>query len=162
MALPQISSEHRQALARILRSVTADLLATQLQLRQLHWNVQGPNFITLHELFDTLSNAAKDAADEVAERALALGFPVVAEPASIASGQSLAKLPEGFLTDRRALSAALEIVSALTAAMRGHLPAAADADPVTEDLLIGTLAGFEKHQWMLRALAAEHPESPRA
>ncbi|HWC59865.1 MAG TPA: DNA starvation/stationary phase protection protein Dps, partial [Verrucomicrobiae bacterium] len=51
----------------------ADVIDLQLQLKQAHWNVKGPNFIGLHELFDKIAESVEDYVDMVAERIVQLG-----------------------------------------------------------------------------------------
>src|SRR5580704_19161390 len=51
-------------------AATIDLHA---QVKQAHWNVRGPSFIAIHELFDKVSVAVEDFSDQVAERAGGLG-----------------------------------------------------------------------------------------
>ena len=43
------------------------------QMKQAHWNVRGPGFIAIHELFDRVSTAVEDYSDKLAERAAGLG-----------------------------------------------------------------------------------------
>src|SRR5450755_4025850 len=68
-----IPAEKRTALAQLLNERLADLIDLQLQAKQAHWNVKGPTFISLHELFDTVSEEAEEFVDTVAERIVALG-----------------------------------------------------------------------------------------
>ena len=64
-----------------LRAATIDLLNARLadavdlssQMKQAHWNVKGPGFIALHELFDTVHAAVQIHVDDMAERITALG-----------------------------------------------------------------------------------------
>src|SRR5207237_10568946 len=51
----------------------ADAIDLQTQTKQAHWNVKGPNFIALHELFDKINEDVEDYVDEIAERAVQLG-----------------------------------------------------------------------------------------
>ena len=51
----------------------AELIDLQLQVKQAHWNVKGPSFIALHELFDSIYEVVTDFVDMVAERTVALG-----------------------------------------------------------------------------------------
>src|SRR5215510_14548141 len=51
----------------------ADAIDLQTQCKQAHWNVKGPNFIALHELFDKINEDVEDYVDMVAERAVQLG-----------------------------------------------------------------------------------------
>ena len=43
------------------------------QLKQAHWNVRGPSFIGVHELFDKVAGEAESYSDLIAERAAGLG-----------------------------------------------------------------------------------------
>jgi starvation-inducible DNA-binding protein len=43
------------------------------QLKQAHWNVRGPSFIGVHELFDKVAGEAESYSDAIAERAAGLG-----------------------------------------------------------------------------------------
>src|SRR3979411_3327079 len=51
----------------------ADAIDLQSQVKQAHWNVKGPNFIALHELFDKISDLCLEQIDEIAERVTSLG-----------------------------------------------------------------------------------------
>ena len=56
----------------LLNQHLADGLDLGLQAKQAHWNVKGPHFIALHELFDKVAEALEEFADEIAARAVAL------------------------------------------------------------------------------------------
>ena len=51
----------------------ADAIDLQMQMKQAHWNVKGPSFIALHELFDKVSEAVEGYVDTIAERIVQLG-----------------------------------------------------------------------------------------
>src|SRR5215471_18811937 len=51
----------------------ADIIDLQTQLKQAHWNVKGPHFIGLHELFDKIAEEVESYVDIIAERAVQLG-----------------------------------------------------------------------------------------
>src|SRR5437762_9230114 len=51
----------------------ADAIDLQTQCKFAHWNVKGPNFIALHELFDKINEDVEDYVDLIAERAVQLG-----------------------------------------------------------------------------------------
>ena len=52
----------------LLNARLADAIDLQSQTKQAHWNVKGPNFIALHQLFDRISEDAGENVDEIAER----------------------------------------------------------------------------------------------
>ena len=55
-----IPKEKRIALNALLNLRLADAIDLQMQLKQAHWNVKGPNFIGLHKLFDEVYQAVVD------------------------------------------------------------------------------------------------------
>ena len=63
----------RTKLVELLNSRLVSAIDLQTQAKQAHWNVKGPQFIALHELFDKVSESAENAVDEIAERAVQLG-----------------------------------------------------------------------------------------
>src|SRR6187551_3483705 len=63
----------RVAVAALLNASLADLLDLRLQAKQAHWNVKGPQFAALHELFDEVAAELDESADALAERAASLG-----------------------------------------------------------------------------------------
>lgn len=68
--LPQAS---REKLVDLLNLQLAHAIDMGLQAKQAHWNVRGPGFIALHELFDKVSAAVQEGIDLVAERCTQLG-----------------------------------------------------------------------------------------
>lgn len=67
-----IPVEQREKLIALLNQHLADTLELHSQIKQAHWNVKGPQFYQLHELFDDLAEEVEDHVDEIAERATAL------------------------------------------------------------------------------------------
>ena len=68
-----ISKERRTELNALLNLRLASAVDLQLQMKQAHWNVKGPSFIGLHELFDKVAEAVEDYVDQIAERIVQLG-----------------------------------------------------------------------------------------
>ena len=67
-----LSPATRQSAIEMLNELLADAIDLQLQAKQAHWNIKGPNFVGLHELFDRVAAQAGEYADLIAERAVAL------------------------------------------------------------------------------------------
>src|SRR5213592_4670897 len=63
----------RRAMIDLLNQELADVLDLGLQAKQAHWNVKGPHFIGLHELFDKVAEELEEFTDSIAERAVELG-----------------------------------------------------------------------------------------
>jgi len=62
----------RKEIVVLLNQQLADVLDLGLQIKQAHWNVKGPHFIGLHELFDKVADELQEFTDEIAERAVQL------------------------------------------------------------------------------------------
>ena len=68
--LPQ---KTRAKVTAVLADRLADATDLMLQTKQAHWNVKGPSFIALHELFDKINDASEEWVDMIAERIVQLG-----------------------------------------------------------------------------------------
>src|SRR5260370_2235370 len=82
------------------------------QAKQAHWNVKGPNFIALHELFDKVAEAAEEFTDLLAERATALGGIAEGRLQVVAGHSTLPPYPNEIVAEREhvdVLSTALAV-----------------------------------------------------
>ena len=68
-----ISLQRRTELNTLMNQRLADAVDLQMQMKQAHWNVKGPSFIGLHELFDKVDEAVESYVDMIAERIVQLG-----------------------------------------------------------------------------------------
>src|SRR6476660_10617022 len=68
-----LPKEARVALIGILNQRLADIIDLQTQIKQAHWNVKGPHFVGLHELFDKIAEDVESYVDMIAERVVQLG-----------------------------------------------------------------------------------------
>ena len=66
-------NEQQARLNEILNRRLADAIDLQLQSRQAYWNVKGPHFMALRELFDKVAQGVEEYADRIAERIVQLG-----------------------------------------------------------------------------------------
>src|SRR3954467_9194113 len=97
----------RVKVVELLNARLADAIDLQTQTKQAHWNVKGPAFIALHELFDKVNEDAEDYVDEIAERAVQLGGVAEGTARVVAKRSSLAEYPVAAVDGRdhvRALS----------------------------------------------------------
>src|ERR1700741_1466891 len=68
-----ISQNKRFELNALMNQRLADAVDLQMQIKQAHWNVKGPHFIGLHELFDQIAESMESYVDLIAERIVQLG-----------------------------------------------------------------------------------------
>src|SRR6476619_856831 len=94
----------------LLNERLADCIDLQTQTKQAHWNVKGPTFIALHELFDKINEEVEDYMDDIAERAVQLGGVAEGTARMAAKRSSLVEYPANTVDGRShvdALSSAL-------------------------------------------------------
>src|SRR5213078_5420312 len=78
----------------------ADAIDLQTQCKFALWNVKGPNFIALHELFDKVNEDVEDYVDDIAERAVQLGGVAEGTARSVARRSALAEYPANAVDGR--------------------------------------------------------------
>ena len=74
----------RREMATLLNARLADAIDLSTQMKQAHWNVKGPSFIALHELFDTLHGEVLAHVDNLAERVVNVGGTALGTAAVVA------------------------------------------------------------------------------
>src|SRR5437763_13153550 len=95
----------RRQMIELCNARLADAIDLQTQTKQAHWNVKGPHFIALHELFDKVNEAVEDYVDDVAERAVQLGGVAEGTARAAARRSSLPEYPAGVVDGRRHVEA---------------------------------------------------------
>src|SRR5436189_6143754 len=88
-----LSEATRVKAIELLNARLADCTDLQTQTKQAHWNVKGPNFIAVHELFDKINEDVEDYVDEIAERAVQLGGAAEGTARMAAKRSSLTEYP---------------------------------------------------------------------
>ncbi len=142
----------RTKVIELLNARLADAIDLGAQTKHAHWNVKGPNFIALHELFDKVAESVEEHIDTLAERVTALGGTARGTLATVARSTSLRPYPEdiseGF-AHVDALSAALADFGAKVRAGIDATARLGDAD--TADLFTGISRDNDKYLWFLEA-----------
>jgi starvation-inducible DNA-binding protein len=147
-----IAKKDRQAVAKHLSRLLADTYSLYLKTHSFHWNVTGPQFNSLHTMFETQYNALWLAADEVAERIRTLD---VFAPGSYSQFAKLSAIKEeaGVPEWKEMVNQLVEGHEIAAATARNALKAAnAAGDDGTADMVTGRLKEHEKTAWMLRSL----------
>jgi starvation-inducible DNA-binding protein len=150
-----LSEESRAEIATGLSGLLADSYTLYLMTHKFHWNVKGPMFNSLHQMFMEQYTEQWSALDLVAERIRALGYPApgtYAEFAKLATIKEVDGVPKAMDMVRHLVSA--QEATARTARKLLPLVDKADDQP-TADLLTQRLDVHEKTAWMLRSLLEE-------
>ncbi|QVL30166.1 DNA starvation/stationary phase protection protein Dps [Telmatocola sphagniphila] len=152
-----IPLEKRTKLIELLNARLADLIDLQLQTKQAHWNVKGPSFIALHEMFDEFVDEIAEYVDDVAERVTALGGVAEGTVAVVHKRSSLEPYPLILKTGKEHLEAVAKALTRSAKAVREAIGQSDDLDADTADLFTGISRGLDKKLWFVEAhLHADH------
>ncbi len=149
-----IAAKDRKAIAAGLARLLADSYTLYLKTHNYHWNVKGPMFNTLHQMFQTQYTELAIAVDDIAERIRALGEPA---PGSYKAYAALTGIEE-----EDGVPGAEEMIRQLVKGQEQVVRTAREVFPVAErsgdeptaDLLTQRMQIHEKNAWMLRAMLA--------
>jgi starvation-inducible DNA-binding protein len=131
-----------------LQEVLVDLTALHLQGKQAHWNIVGRNWRDLHLQLDTLVEAARGFADDVAERMRAVGGVPDARPQTVA-GTGIGDFGADEIDTAACVEAIVAMVRRTVGTIRRvHDPIDAE-DPSSADLLHAITLELEKQAWMI-------------
>ncbi|MBS0307799.1 MAG: DNA starvation/stationary phase protection protein [Proteobacteria bacterium] len=150
-----IKTSDREKIARGLSALLADSYTLYLMTHNFHWNVTGPQFNSLHQMFMTQYTEQWNALDLIAERIRALGHPAPGtykEFVKLATIKEVEGVPKA--EDMVSLLVAAQEATARTARKLFPIVDAANDQP-TADLLTQRLEVHEKTAWMLRSVLAD-------
>jgi starvation-inducible DNA-binding protein len=130
----------------------ADISDLYSQTKQAHWNVRGPEFFQLHELFDQLAEGVEEYIDMVAERATALGGEALGTVRMAADASRLAEFPTTLRRGIQHVEALAERYGQTAANVREAIEISDKiGDMDTSDLFIEISRGLDKWLWFLEA-----------
>lgn len=150
-----LSGQARETTAGALQGALVDLIDLHLQAKQAHWNVVGPHFRPVHLHLDELIDVAREHADTLAERCVAIGETPDGRPHTVANDANTPQLAAGYLKDQDVVAGMVRLLAIVIDRFRQRISDTADPDPVSQDLLISASHDLEKHHWMFQAQAAE-------
>jgi starvation-inducible DNA-binding protein len=144
--------EVRQKSIDLLQAVLIECIDLGLQAKQAHWNVRGPHFIALHQLFDDVAEALEETADKLAERIAQLGGIAVGTIQAVAAGTTLAPYPPDLTASTSHVEALSDALAAFGARARRAIDEAAGAgDPATADLFTEVVREIDQQLWFVEA-----------
>lgn len=144
----------RKVVGDALQGALVDLIDLSLAAKQVHWNVVGPRFRSVHLQLDEVVDTARQHSDIVAERASAVGVNPDGRSKTLAKTTAIDSVPDGWIKDVDAVKALVEALRVVIDRMRERIEATANPDPVSQDILITLTADLEKHAWMFQAESA--------
>jgi starvation-inducible DNA-binding protein len=147
-----LSEATRKKVVKLLNARLADAIDLQTQTKQAHWNVKGPNFIALHELFDKVNEDVEDYVDEIAERAVQLGGVAEGTARLAASHSLLAEYPANIADGRDHVEALSSVLAAFGKAAREAIDESDKlGDKDTADIFTEISRGVDKWLWFVEA-----------
>lgn len=154
-----LSPQARSGIVEVLSVVLADEYTFYTKLRKYHWNVEGPQFVSLHQIFEEQYTLIETVIDELAERIRQYG---AMSPGTLAEFKEHTRLEEkpGHNPDARKM---VSDIAADHAAMVRHLREDVSkvgeemGDVASEDFLTGLLQLHQKQMWMMQALVDGKP-----
>ncbi|GHE62698.1 Dps family protein [Streptomyces capitiformicae] len=146
-----LSDADLKTVSEALQGALVDLVDLSLAAKQIHWNVVGPRFRSVHLQLDEVVDTARLHSDTVAERAATLGVSPDGRAATVAGSIGVGKVPDGWVKDTDAVGTLVDALGAVITRMRARVESTAEADPVSQDIFIAITADLEKHHWMFQA-----------
>jgi len=130
----------------------ADAVDLQMQMKQAHWNVKGPNFIGLHKLFDEIYEAVGEYVDLIAERIVQLGGITEGQCAWPPHAPRLEEYPLAIANGAAHVEAVAKALSTFGREVRSTINEADDLnDADTADLFTEVSRGIDKWLWFVEA-----------
>jgi starvation-inducible DNA-binding protein len=147
-----IGAHVRSTLVTLLNERLADAVDLFNQTKFAHWNVKGPQFIALHELFDEIAERVEEHCDLLAERVVALGGVAEGTTRQSAARSSIGEYDLSAVEGERHVRALVHQIAQLASTVRRAIGQSAEAgDPTTSDLFTEVSRALDKDLWFLEA-----------
>ncbi|MES1201727.1 MAG: DNA starvation/stationary phase protection protein Dps [Pseudomonadota bacterium] len=147
-----IPDNTRKAMIALLNARLADAIDLRLAVKQAHWNVKGPTFIALHELFDQIQGRVDVFVDDIAERAVQLGGVVSGTAQAAVVGSKLTPYPTDIVAEKDHLKALSQRLGEFGKLAREAINSADEAgDKDTADLFTGVSRSLDKDLWFVES-----------
>ncbi len=137
----------------LMQKVLSDIAVLNVKLHNIHWNVVGPQFVSLHEYTETLYTGFFEDYDELAERIKMLGEFPLASMEDYLKKTSIRELPSKKMTVEEALQTVYEDLDTLRSQYAALREAAdTDGDFITVALAESEVGELDKELWFLRSI----------
>lgn len=136
----------------ILQQQLADATDLMLQAKQAHWNVKGPSFIALHELFDEIAEHVLEYVDLIAERIMQYGGMAEGTVRMAAKRSRLPEYPLGIAQGKEHVQALSQALANFGESTRNAIDQADElSDKDTADIFTEISRGVDKYLWFVEA-----------
>jgi len=142
----RIDAEKAEQIIEALNTDLADSYVLYHHLRKHHWNVEGAEFRDLHIFLGEAAEGVEAAADEIAERAQALGGTPVASMANLQDHATIEAEDEDVYDIRTSLRNDMGLFGEVIESLRDHIELAENlGDHATAQILREILVETEDH-----------------
>ena len=137
---------------KVLTILLSDEMTLYTKTRKFHWNVSGPSFMELHQLFQHQYTELEETIDLIAERINKLGGKTIGTLKEFAEHTRLSESPDKYPNQTEMLKELLADHEQLITDMRKDIEDASDKskDMGTIDFLVGLMEQHETTAWILR------------
>ena len=147
-----IPEQRRSELNALMNQQLANAVDLQTQMKQAHWNVKGPHFIGLHELFDQIDEAVEGYVDLIAERIVQLGGIAEGTARMAAERSRLEEYPLDIADGHAHVEAVARALSTFGHEVRKTIDEAEELDDAdTADIFTEISRGIDKWLWFVEA-----------
>jgi starvation-inducible DNA-binding protein len=148
-----LSDGARTVTGEALQASVVELIDLSLLAKQLHWNVIGHNFRSVHRQLDDVVSLARGYTDTLAERAVAIGCNPDGQAATVASRTPLHGVEPGYLPDEKVVRVMTDRLGETSRHLRSYIATTEQADPVTQDVFLDLVHDLEEQHWMFQAMS---------
>lgn len=148
-----LTEEQRQGVVDLLNRDLADSNLLQIKTKKYHWDVVGPQFRTLHELWEEQYEVLAENIDNIAERIRALGGYPVGTAKGFLEVASIQEHPGDVPLATEMVARLVEDHEQIIRNLREHIDQCDEQfhDQGTADFLTGLMEAHEQMAWMLRS-----------
>ncbi len=152
-----LSEAQRQGVANLLNQNLSDTYLLAIKTKKYHWDVSGPQFRTLHELWDEQYALLSQNIDAYAERVRALGGYPVGTAAGFLEQASLQEHPGTIPSADAMVKQLVQDHEQIIRNLRVHIDSCSQnyRDEGTADFITGIMEQHEEMAWMMRSFLGE-------
>lgn len=159
----ELPLKSREAMADLFQKRLAESIDLALRAKESHWNVRGPNFRSLHELFDDVHEVMENQADLLAERMRQLGGEVQGSARFIAKNTSLPESSIEGTEEQQHVAAMANALAAFGKSLRTAIDRAEQhGDSVSADIFTEVCRVVDKNLWVLESHLPQQKGKPTA
>ena len=147
-----LGKQKRVALVVLLNQRLADMIDLFNQTKHAHWNVKGPQFMQLHELFDDVAERVEESCDLLAERVTNLGGVARGTTRQSAANSSIGEYDLEAVDGLHHVRALAGQLAKVAASVRSAIQQSTEVgDPTTSDLFTEISRSLDKDLWFLES-----------